>query len=162
MLPDVFTALFTVRFLVFTPFVIACILAVRRWPYARLYDVLAVAIAVLGVTLPMAVATQSTSPYLFVYQNGNSAAFLFFVIALRPRFLAVLAGLALMCASHFTTTHLSVAFDDLFRHHHFLSDAVDFPGGQRLFSGAEGPAEFSQSAEGQPPLPAARMQRRAG
>ncbi|MGF6160636.1 diguanylate cyclase (GGDEF)-like protein [Ensifer sp. KUDG1] len=113
MLPDVFAGLFTVRFLVFTPFVIACILAVRRWPDARLYDVLAVAIAVLGVTLPMAVATQSTSPYLFVYQNGNSAAFLFFVIALRPRFLAVVSGLALMCASHFTTTHLTGAFDDV-------------------------------------------------
>lgn len=113
MLPDVFTGLFTVRFLVFTPFVIACILAVRRWPDARLYDVLAVAIAVLGVTLPMAVATQSASPYLFVYQNGNSAAFLFFVIALRPRFFAVLSGLALMCASHFTTTHLTGAFDDV-------------------------------------------------
>ncbi|KSV75219.1 GGDEF domain-containing protein [Ensifer adhaerens] len=113
MLPDVFNGLFTVRFLVFTPFVIASILAVRRWPDARLYDVLAVAIAVLGVTLPMAVATQSTSPYLFVYQNGNSAAFLFFVIALRPRFFAVVSGLVLMCASHFTTTHLTDAFDDV-------------------------------------------------
>jgi diguanylate cyclase (GGDEF)-like protein len=111
MMSDVFTELVIVRFLVFTPFVIGCILAVRRWPDALLYDVLSIAIAVLGVTLPMAVATQSASPYLFVYQNGNSAAFLFFVIALRPRFPAVLAGLVLMCASHFTTTQLTGAFD---------------------------------------------------
>ncbi|MEI2301767.1 GGDEF domain-containing protein [Ensifer sp. MJa1] len=113
MLPDVFGALLVVRFLVFTPFVIGCILAVRRWKNALLYDVLAVAIAVLGVTLPMAVATNSTSAYLFVYQNGNSAAFLFFVIALRPRFFAVLTGLVLMCGSHFTTTYLTGAFDDV-------------------------------------------------
>lgn len=111
MMADVFTELVIVRFLVFTPFVIGCILAVRRWPDALLYDVLSIAIAVLGVTLPMAVATQSASPYLFVYQNGNSAAFLFFVIALRPRFPAVLAGLVLMCASHFITTQLTGAFD---------------------------------------------------
>lgn len=111
MMADVFSDLVTARFFIFTPFVIACILAVRRWPNAALYDGLAVAIAVLGVTLPMAVAVQSDSPYLFVYQNGNSAAFLFFVIALRPRFPALLAGLALMCASHFTTTSLTGAFD---------------------------------------------------
>ncbi len=111
MMADVFSELVIVRFLVFTPFVLGCILAVRRWPDALLYDILCIAIAVLGVTLPMAVATQSASPYLFVYQNGNSAAFLFFVIALRPRFPAVLAGLVLMCASHFTTTRLTGAFD---------------------------------------------------
>ena len=111
MMADVFSGLVTVRFFIFTPFVIACILAVRRWPNAFLYDVLSVAIAVLGVTLPMAVATESASPYLFVYQNGNSAAFLFFVIALRPRFPAILIGLVMMCASHFITTSLTGAFD---------------------------------------------------
>lgn len=111
MMADVFPGLVTVRFFIFTPFVIACILAVRRWPNAALYDALSVAIAVLGVTLPMAVAVESDSPYLFVYQNGNSAAFLFFVIALRPRFPAILIGLVLMCASHFTTTSLTGAFD---------------------------------------------------
>jgi hypothetical protein len=111
MMADVFSELVVLRFLVFTPFVIGCILAVRRWPHALFYDILSIAIAVLGVTLPMAAATQSASPYLFVYQNGNSAAFLFFVIALRPRFPAVLAGLVLMCASHFTTTQMTGAFD---------------------------------------------------
>jgi diguanylate cyclase (GGDEF)-like protein len=113
MMQDVFGSLVVVRFLVFTPFVAACIVAVRCWPNALLYDVLAVALAVLGVTLPMAVATGSSSAYLFVYQNGNSAAFLFFVIALRPRFPAIIAGLALMCVSHFTTTWLTGAFDDI-------------------------------------------------
>ncbi|TCR91583.1 GGDEF domain-containing protein [Rhizobium sp. BK376] len=113
MVPDVFDDMVKARFLVFTPFVIGCILAVRRWPNALLYDLLSIAIAVLGVTLPMAVATDSSSHYLFVYQNGNSAAFLFFVIALRPRFPAILAGLTLMCASHFAITHLTGAFDDV-------------------------------------------------
>lgn len=113
MMADVFAKLVAARFLIFTPFVIGCVLVVRRWHNALLYDILAVAIAVLGVTLPMAAATQSASPYLFVYQNGNSAAFLFFVIALRPRFPAMLVGLTLMCASHFTTTHLTGAFDDV-------------------------------------------------
>ena len=111
MMADVFGELLVARFLIFTPFVVGCIVAVRRWPNALLYDILSIAIAVLGVTLPMAAATQSTSPYIFVYQNGNSAAFLFFVIALRPRFPAVLTGLVLMCASHFTTTKLTGAFD---------------------------------------------------
>lgn len=111
MMSDVFTELVAVRFLIFTPFVIACVFAVRRWPSALLYDLLSIAIAVLGVTLPMAVAVNSHSPYMFAYQNGNVAAFLFFVVALRPRFAAILIGLALMCASHFTTTSLTGAFD---------------------------------------------------
>ncbi len=113
MAPDAFDALVIARFLIFTPLVISCIIAVRHWPDALLYDVLAVVIAVAGVTLPMSAVIGTSSPYLFVYQNGNSAAFLFFVIALRPRFPAVLLGLVLMCASHFTTTHLTVAFDDV-------------------------------------------------
>jgi diguanylate cyclase (GGDEF)-like protein len=111
MMADVFDALCVVRFLIFTPSVLLCVLVVRRWPSAIVYDTLAVAICVLGVTLPMAVALESASPYLYVYQNGNSAAFLFFVISLRPRFPAVLVGLVLMCASHFTTTALTGAFD---------------------------------------------------
>ncbi|MBL0372588.1 GGDEF domain-containing protein [Rhizobium sp. KVB221] len=111
MMSDVFSELVVVRFLIFTPFVIASVLAVRRWPNALLYDLLSIAIALLGVTLPMSVAVNSHSPYMFVYQNGNVAAFLFFVIALRPRFAAIVIGLVLMCASHFTTTSLTGAFD---------------------------------------------------
>jgi diguanylate cyclase (GGDEF)-like protein len=111
MMSDVFSGLVFVRFLIFTPFVVASVLAVRRWPNALAYDLLSIAIAVLGVTLPMAVAVNSHSPYMFVYQNGNVAAFLFFVIALRPRFAAILVGLVAMCASHFTTTSLTGAFD---------------------------------------------------
>lgn len=113
MVPDAFEALLIARFLIFTPLVIGSVLAVRRWPNALLYDVLAVVIAVMGVTLPMSAVVESPSPYLFVYQNGNSAAFLFFVIALRPRFPAIVAGLALMCASHFTLTNLTGAFDEV-------------------------------------------------
>jgi len=113
MVPDVLTELIIVRFLIFTPFVIACIFVVRRWPNAVLYDALTVTAAVLSTTLPMIPAIKSGSQYLFVYQTYNSAAFLFFVVSLRPRFRAVLMGLALTCASHFTTTYLTGAFDQI-------------------------------------------------
>lgn len=111
MVPDVLTELLVVRFLIFTPFVIGCIFAVRRWPNAWFYDRLTVAAAVLSVTLPMIPAMKSGGQHLFVYQTYNSAAFLFFVVSLRPRFRAVLVGLALTSASHFTTTYLTGAFD---------------------------------------------------
>lgn len=113
MMPDVFSELVTVRFGIFTPFALFSVLALRRWPSARNYDLLSISVAVLGVSLPMSVAVFSNSPYLFVYQNGNVAAFLFFVIALRPRILTILVGLALMCAVQFTTTKLNGSFDDV-------------------------------------------------
>lgn len=113
MVPDVLPELIIVRFLMFTPFVFGCMFAVRRWPNARLYDILTVTAAVLSVTLPMIPATGSTSEHLFVYQTYNSAAFLYFVISLRPRFRSVLTGLVLMSASHFTTTFLTGAFDQV-------------------------------------------------
>ncbi len=113
MMADVFPQLVIVRFGIFTPFALFSVVALRRWPSALNYDLLAVGVAVLGVLLPMSVAMRSGSPYLFVYQNGNVAAFLFFVIALRPRFGTILIGLALMCAVQFTTTKLSGAFDDV-------------------------------------------------
>jgi diguanylate cyclase (GGDEF)-like protein len=111
MVPDLLGQLMIIRLMVFTPIVIFCILLLRRWPGAQLYNVLSVIIAALSVTLPMTVAVHSTSPYLFAYQNYNAAAFLFFVISLRPRFPAIFIGLVLMCTSHFISTHLSGAFD---------------------------------------------------
>lgn len=113
MVPDALLGLIVARFFLFTPLVVICIWAVKRWPDARLYDILSVFVAVMGVTLPMIPATTSSSPYLYVYQTYNAAAFLFFVICLRPRFPAILAGLALMCLSHFTTTYLTGAFDQI-------------------------------------------------
>ena len=113
MMANVFSQLVMVRFGIFTPFALFSVLALRRWPSALNYDLLAISVAVLGVSLPMSIAMHSGSPYLFVYQNGNVAAFLFFVIALRPRFVTILIGLALMCAVQFTTTKLSGAFDDV-------------------------------------------------
>lgn len=113
MMPDVFWQLVLVRFGIFTPFALISVLALRRWPSARNYDLLSISVAVLGVSLPMSVAVFSSSPYLFVYQNGNVAAFLFFVIALRPRFATIVLGLALMCAVQFTTTKLNGSFDDV-------------------------------------------------
>ncbi|MBB4350870.1 GGDEF domain-containing protein [Aliirhizobium cellulosilyticum] len=111
MIPDVLTEVTALRLLVFTPAVIACALVVRRWPSSRLYDALSVLVAVLGVSLPMAAAVGSQSSYLLIYQNYNAAAFLFFVIALRPLFPAMLAGLVLMCVSHLSAAYLTGAFD---------------------------------------------------
>lgn len=113
MVPDMLTGLVIVRFVIFTPLVVGCVLAVRRWPDALLYDFLAIVVGVSGVTLPMLAVMNSESAYLLGYQNYNAAAFLFFVIALRPRFPAVLIGLALMCMSQFLTTHLTGAFDSV-------------------------------------------------
>ncbi|MBW9087099.1 diguanylate cyclase [Rhizobium wenxiniae] len=113
MIPDVLAEVTVLRLLVFTPAVIACAFAVRRWPSSRLYDALSVLVAVLGVSLPMAAAVGSQSSYLLIYQNYNSAAFLFFVIALRPLFPAMLGGLALMCLSHLSAAYLTGAFDDI-------------------------------------------------
>ncbi|TWF53093.1 GGDEF domain-containing protein [Neorhizobium alkalisoli] len=111
MLPDLLGELLIIRLMVFTPIVLFSIMLLQRWPSSGLYNLLTVIIAILSVTLPMTVAVYSTSPYLFAYQNYNAAAFLFFVISLRPRFPAIVIGLALMCASHFISTHLSGAFD---------------------------------------------------
>lgn len=113
MMADVFSELVVVRFGIFTPFALFSVLALRRWPTAGNYDLLAIAVALLGVLLPMSVAVYSHSQYLFVYQNGNVAAFLFFVIALRPRFPTIVIGLVLMCTVQFTTTKLNGSFDDV-------------------------------------------------
>ncbi|MFK0333859.1 hypothetical protein ACIQUB_22345 [Rhizobium sp. NPDC090275] len=84
MVPDALPQLMAVRFVILTPFVVACVFIVRRWPNARLYDALTVTAAVLSTTLPMIPDMRSTSEYLFVYQTYNSAAFLYFVVSLRP------------------------------------------------------------------------------
>jgi diguanylate cyclase (GGDEF)-like protein len=111
MMSDVYSELVFVRFAIFTPFALCSVLALRRWPTALNYDLLSIGVALLGIFLPMSVAVYSRSPYLFAYQNGNVAAFLFFVIALRPRFPTVMIGLVLMCAVQFTTTKLNGSFD---------------------------------------------------
>jgi diguanylate cyclase (GGDEF)-like protein len=113
MMADVLDNLIFVRFAIFTPFAIASVLIVRRWPTALNYELLSVSIGSLSILLPMSVAISSHSPYMFVYQNGNVAAFLFFVIALRPRFHVVLAGLALMCGILLKTAKLNGSLDEI-------------------------------------------------
>lgn len=111
MVSDMLAEVVALRMLVFTPLVVVAVMIARGWPNALLYDVLTVVISFLAVTLPMFAAMSSDSAYLFVYQSFNAAAFLFFVISLRPRFPAVLFGLLVMCLSHFTTTRLAGSFD---------------------------------------------------
>ncbi len=135
MVPDVLTELIVVRFLIFTPFVIACIFIVRRWPNAVLYDALTVTAAVLSTTLPMIPAIKSDSQYLFVYQTYNSAAFLFFVVSLRPRFQSRVdgAGAHMRFAFHDDVSNRRFRSDFLLRHHHSLLDVVDLSRGKCLF-----------------------------
>ena len=111
MMADVSQRLFLARFAVFTPFALFTVIALRLWPSARNYDLLAIAIGTLGALLPMSVGAGSASPYFFAYQTGSVATFLFFVVALRPRFPAVLVGLFMLCTIQFATTGLSGAFD---------------------------------------------------
>ncbi|MFB2552032.1 GGDEF domain-containing protein [Ensifer soli] len=113
MMTDVYSRLAFVRFALFTPFALFAVLALRRFPSARNYDLLALSVAVLGGALPMTVAIASTSPHYFAYQTGNVATFLFFVISLRPRFATVVAGLVLLCAVQFTTVALNGTLDDV-------------------------------------------------
>jgi len=155
MMADVFSELVVVRFGIFTPFALFSVLALRRWPTAGNYDLLAIAVALLGVLLPMSVAVYSHSPYLFVYQNGNVAAFLFFVIALRPRFPTIVIGLVLMCTVQFTTTKLNGSFDDV-----TYTGIVTFYVTLAIFLAmrAHGPAEFPASTARRTAACAARTQ----
>lgn len=108
---DVFEQLFIVRVFVFTPLVVVALIAVRHYRTALSYDLLSIGVGVVSTILPMTTVIFSKSTSLFAYQNGNIAAFLFFVIVLRPRFFIALIGLALMAAIHMVTMKLTGAFD---------------------------------------------------
>lgn len=111
MMHDVFPKLAFVRFCIFTPYAFIAVWLVRRRPTALNYDLLAISVCVLGGFLPMAASVTSQSPYFFVYQNGNIATLLFFVIALQPRFPAIVIGLITLCAVHFTLVQMNGALD---------------------------------------------------
>lgn len=111
MMADVLPGLMVARLAIFTPLAIGVILFLRRRPSPLAYDLMAILIAVAGAGLPLGVAIHTTGPYLFAYQSGNVAAMLFFVVALRPGFPAVIAGLGVMLTVQFVLTRLSGAFD---------------------------------------------------
>ncbi|MCV3768386.1 GGDEF domain-containing protein [Rhizobium sp. TRM95796] len=111
MMQDVFPQLAFVRFCIFTPYAFIAVWLVKRRPTALSYDLLAISVCVLGGFLPMAASVTSQSPYFFVYQNGNIATLLFFVIALQPRFPAIVIGLATLCIVHFTLIQMNGSLD---------------------------------------------------
>jgi diguanylate cyclase (GGDEF)-like protein len=111
MMHDVFPQLAFVRFGIFTPYAFIAVWMVRRRPTALNYDLLAISVCVLGGFLPMAASIHSESPHFFVYQNGNIATLLFFVIALQPRFPAIVIGLATLCMVHFTLIQMNGSLD---------------------------------------------------
>ncbi|MDH4439965.1 MAG: GGDEF domain-containing protein [Rhizobium sp.] len=100
MVPERLDRLMVVRFGVFTPFALLATLAVWKWPSARNYDLLSLSVVLLGGSLPMLAVMDSASPYLFNYQSGNIATFLFLAIGLRPRFWVMVTGLASLLAVH--------------------------------------------------------------
>jgi diguanylate cyclase (GGDEF)-like protein len=108
---DVFNQLVFVRVFVFTPMVVVALIALLRYPSALNYDLLAIGVGVVSTLLPMTTVVFSHSQTLFAYQNSNIAAFLFFIIVLRPRFFIALTGLTLMAAIHLITMKLTGAFD---------------------------------------------------
>ncbi|PYB71192.1 GGDEF domain-containing protein [Rhizobium wuzhouense] len=113
MVPDQLDALMLVRFGIFTPFaVVVTFLAMTR-RNARDYDLLSLAIVLVGGALPMLVAMHSTSEDLFTYQTGNVATFLFLVVGLRPRFPSLIAGLILLSAIHLTICWHIPSFDSV-------------------------------------------------
>jgi diguanylate cyclase (GGDEF)-like protein len=111
MMHDVFPQLAFVRFCIFTPYAFIAVWLVKQRPTALSYDLLAISVCVLGGFLPMAASVESQSPYFFVYQNGNIATLLFFVIALQPRFPAIVIGLATLCIVHFTLIQMNGSLD---------------------------------------------------
>lgn len=111
--PDVFREHLIARIVVFTPGCLIGLWLVMRRASAIRYDLLSLWVGVVGSLLPMTIASQSSSTHLFAYQNGNVAAFMFFVIVLRPRFPVAIIGLVLMTLIHGVTTAVSGAFDDL-------------------------------------------------
>ncbi len=113
MVPDQLDRLVLMRFAIFTPFAILATVLVMKWRSARNYDLLSLAVVLLGGSLPMLIAMHSTSPHLFIYQTGNVATFLFLVIGLRPRFPAVIAGLVLLCVIHLTICAQIPSFDSV-------------------------------------------------
>lgn len=113
MVPDQLDRLILMRFAIFTPFAIIATALVMKWRSARNYDLLSLAVVLIGGSLPMLIAKDSTSEHLFNYQTGNVATFLFLVIGLRPRFPTVVLGLALLFAIHLTLCAQIPSFDDV-------------------------------------------------
>jgi diguanylate cyclase (GGDEF)-like protein len=109
---DVFEQLLFVRVFVFTPLVVVGLILLHRHPTALSYDLLAIGVGVFSTLLPMTTVIFSHSPDLYAYQNGNTAAFLFFIIVLRPRFFIGVIGLVLLASIHLITMKLTGAFDD--------------------------------------------------
>ena len=111
--PDVFREHLIARLAIFTPGCLIGLWLVMRKAVAIRYDLLSLWVGVVGSLLPMSIASQTSSAHLFAYQNGNVAAFMFFVIVLRPRFPVALIGLVLMTLIHAVTMAISGDFDDL-------------------------------------------------
>lgn len=113
MVPDQLHQLILMRFGVFTPFAIIATAFVMKWRSARNYDLLSLAVVLLGGSLPMLVVMDSSSDYLFAYQTGNVATFLFLAIGLRPRFPAMVTGLGLLFAIHLSICAQIPSFDSV-------------------------------------------------
>jgi len=111
--PDVFREHLIARLAIFTPGCLIGLWLVMRKASAIRYDLLSLWVGVVGSLLPMSIASRTTSDHLFAYQNGNVAAFMFFVIVLRPRFPVALIGLVLMTLIHAVTMAISGAFDEI-------------------------------------------------
>lgn len=100
----------SLRFGIFLPYAIGVIVAMRLWPSALLYDILAVGSGLLGALLPMAVLAITPSQFAYNYQTGTVSTLLFVVVLLRPRFYAALFAVGGILAIQFITTFVNGGF----------------------------------------------------
>lgn len=111
MVPDSLAETAFLRLYVFTPIALVCMAVALRWRHVHVYEPLTVAISVMGILVPMLAVANSTSPYLLIHQSFNTAVILFFIVALRPRFRAIVIGLVLMFAAQSVVVRQMVSFD---------------------------------------------------
>ena len=100
----------SLRFGIFVPYAIGVIIAMRLWPSALLYDVLAVGSGLLGAVLPMSVLAFTDSPFAYNYQTGTVSTLLYVVVLLRPRFYSAMIAVAGILTIQFVTTFLNGGF----------------------------------------------------
>lgn len=113
MVPDMASVIVALRLGVFVPFAVMVVLIMRYRATPATYDLLALGVGLLGISLPMGTLVFSASEYLFVYQTGSVGTLAFFVIVLRPRFLTVLLGLVAMIGVQIATIALNGGFDSV-------------------------------------------------
>lgn len=111
MIPELAWLVVTLRLAIFVPFAVGVVVLMRLRPTPATYDLLSFGVGLIAICIPMITLVFARSDHLFVYQTGSVGTLAFFVIVLRPRFLTVLIGLAVLMIIQLVTTKLNGSFD---------------------------------------------------